>query len=445
VKKTIFMISLGCPKNLIDSELMLGSLTGSGYKVCETPAEAGLLLVNTCGFVQSAVEEAIDEILALSQLKEADPSKILAVTGCLVQRYGDDLQKELPEVDLFLGTDGCVDLLAKLADLEAGRPQTVDLTTPPSFLMHSGLSRQVSTPSHRAYLKISEGCSNNCSYCLIPGLRGRLRSRSLDDLITEARRLEKLGVKELTLVGQDVTAYGADTGKNGPRLPDLLGRLLRDTAIPWLRMLYLYPNRIDAPLLNLMAANSRLLPYFDVPLQHVSDRILRLMNRPYKQKDIVGLLAGIKAVMPAAAIRTTFIVGFPGEREEDMSELEVFLREFKLDHVGVFAYSNEDGCAASRLPEHCAAELKEERRQRIMALQRNISQTRNQMLVGRVEKVLVEGLSRETDLLLEGRTRYQAPDIDGCIYINSGSCKPGDIVDVRITEAHPYDLVGEIV
>ena len=445
MKKKLFMVSLGCPKNLVDSELMLGSLTGSGYEVCETPEEAELLLVNTCGFIQSAVEEAIDEILALSRVKEVDPAKILVVTGCLVQRYGGNLQIELPEVDLFLGTDGFVDLPVKLAELGAGRQQIIELTSPPSFLMNSALSRQVSTPAHRAYLKISEGCSNNCSYCLIPSLRGRLRSRSIDDLITEARHLENLGIKELTLVGQDVTAYGVDAGKNNSRLPDLLRRLLQDTTIPWLRMLYLYPNRIDGPLLDLMAANPRLLSYFDIPLQHVSDRILRLMNRPYKQKNIIGLLTRIKAVMPEATIRTTFIVGFPGEREEDISELEDFLRGFKLNHVGVFAYSNEDGCAAAGLPNHCGADLKEERRRRMMVLQRDISLAQNKMLVGRVEKVLVEGLSRETDLLLEGRTRYQAPDIDGCIYINSGSGNPGDIVDLRITEAHPYDLVGEVI
>lgn len=445
MKKTIFMVSLGCPKNLVDSELMLGSLIGSGYEVCETPEEAGLILINTCGFIQSAVEEAIDEILALSRMKEADPSKILAVTGCLVQRYGNDLRKELPEVDLFLGTDGFGDLLTRLAELEAGRPQTLELTSPSFFLMDSALRRQVSTPTHRAYLKISEGCSNNCSYCLIPSLRGRLRSRSLDDVIVEARHLEQLGVKELTLVGQDVTAYGVDAGKNGPRLSDLLRRLLLETSIPWLRLLYLYPNRIDVSLLDLMAANPRLLPYFDIPLQHVSDRILRLMNRPYKQKDITRLLTGIKSVMPEAAIRSTFIVGFPGEQEKDMSELEAFLREFRLNHVGVFAYSNEEGCAAAELPDHCSAELKESRRQSLMVLQKDISLAHNEMLVGQVERVLVEGLSLETDLLLEGRTRYQAPDIDGCVYINSGSADPGDIVDLRITEAHPYDLVGEIV
>jgi len=443
--KNLFMLSLGCPKNLVDSELMLGTLLKSGYAVCEDPENAELIIVNTCGFIKSAVQEAIDEILQLSKLKERCPAPILVVTGCLVQRYGNDLKKALPEVDLFVGTDGFIDLPLKLSALTHSPQTKINLAESPSFLMDSSLDRRVSTPAHRAYLKISEGCSNNCSYCLIPSLRGRLRSRSLDDLIAEAKQLEKLGVKELTLVGQDVTAYGVDLGKNGPRLPKLLAELLRHTNIPWLRMLYLYPNRISQELLETIAINPRLLPYFDIPLQHVNDRILRLMNRPYKQKDVCKLLRNIKKVIPQAAIRSTFIVGFPGEGDEDIAELEGFLREFKLNHVGVFAYSNEDGCAAADLPDHCGEELKEARRQRIMALQKEISWQQNKMRIGRVEKVLVEGLSKETDLLLEGRSRCQAPEIDGCVYINSGSCRPGDIVDLRITAAHPYDLVGEVV
>ncbi len=443
--KKIFMVSLGCPKNLVDSELMLGSLTKSGYEVCESPEDAELIVVNTCGFIKSAVEEAIDEILALSGLKETHSSLTLVVTGCLVQRYGDELKEALPEVDLFIGTDGFVDLPIRLLELEKGPQGKIDLAKTPSFLMDSSRNRQVSTPSHRAYLKISEGCSNNCSYCLIPTLRGRQRSRSLDDLIVEAGELEELGVKELTLVGQDVTAYGVDFGKKGSCLTDLLEGLLRNTSIPWLRMLYLYPNRISEALLELMATNPRLLPYFDIPLQHASDRILSSMNRPYRQKDIVDLLNRIRAVIPKAAIRSTFIVGFPGEKEEDVVQLENFLAEYRLDHVGVFAYSNEDGCAAVALPNHCSEEIKEERRQRIMALQKDISWQQNKNRIGRLEKVIVEGVSRETDLLLEGRTCYQAPEIDGCVYINSGTFNPGDIVELQITEAHPYDLVGEVV
>ncbi len=441
----IFMVSLGCPKNLVDSELMLGALTQNGYVVSDSPEDASLIIVNTCGFIKSAVEEAIDEILELSTLKKNHPELTLVVTGCLVQRYGDDLREALPEVDLFLGTDGFVDLPAKLQKLHNAPQSKINLTPMPDFLMDSSLAREVSTPNYRAYLKISEGCSNNCAYCLIPSLRGRLRSRPVDDLLKEAQRLERSGVKELTLVGQDVTAYGVDLGKDGDKLPNLLGGLLEHTNIPWLRMLYLYPNRLNSQLLDLMAANPRLLPYFDIPLQHASDRILAGMNRPYKQKDVIELLSKIRSAIPEAAIRSTFIVGFPGETEADILELEDFLRQSKLNHVGVFAYSNEDGCAAADLPDHCPEELKEERRARIMALQKDISWAQNKLRIGQVESVLVEGVSKETDLLLEGRTRHQAVEIDGCTYINSGICNPGDIVNLRITEALPYDLVGEII
>ncbi len=446
MNKKLFMVSLGCPKNLVDSELMLASLSAQGYEICQQAEEASLLVVNTCGFIQSAVEEAIDEILSLGQLKADKPGLRLIVTGCLVQRYGKRLRTELPEVDLFLGTDNFIDIASRLTTLDNNDRQTDNFKLPtPTFLMDSTCRRQISTPTHRAYLKISEGCSNRCSYCLIPQLRGPLRSRGVNDLIIEAQRLEAAGVKELTLVGQDVTAYGLDFGPEGQKLPDLLAKLLAETSIPWLRMLYLYPNRIDSSLLNLMADNPRLLPYFDIPMQHASDKILHLMRRPYKQSDLTILIDQIRAIIPEAAIRTTLIVGFPGEKEADIIRLEEFIHQANLNHIGVFSYSNEEGCRATELPDHCDEELKEERRRRIMALQKEISAKRNHEMIGKTEKVLVEGLSRETDLLLEGRSRFQAPDIDGCVYINSGTCNKGDMVNLKITDAHPYDLIGEIV
>ncbi|HFQ81502.1 MAG TPA: 30S ribosomal protein S12 methylthiotransferase RimO [Desulfobacterales bacterium] len=445
MNKKLFMVSLGCPKNLVDSELMLASLSAQGYDICRQAEDASLIVVNTCGFIQSAVEEAIDEILSLGQLKNAEPDLRLVVTGCLVQRYGERLRAELPEVDLFLGTDNFIDIAARLNALDnKSQPENLEFQTP-TFLMDSTCRRRISTPNHRAYLKISEGCSNRCSYCLIPQLRGPLRSRALDDLIVEAQRLEAAGVKELTLVGQDVTAYGLDFGPQGHKLPDLLAGLLAETAIPWLRMLYLYPNRIAPPLLNLMADNPRLLPYFDIPMQHASDKVLHLMRRPYKQSDLISLIDQIRAIMPESAIRTTLIVGFPGEKEADIIKLEEFIAQVKLNHVGVFCYSNEEGCEAATLPEHCDEEQKEERRQRIMTIQKGISAQVNREMIGKIEKVLVEGLSRETDLLLEGRSRFQAPDIDGSVYINSGTCNTGDMVNLKITDAHPYDLIGEIV
>jgi ribosomal protein S12 methylthiotransferase len=443
--KNVFMVSLGCPKNLVDSEVMLGTLALAGYQTCATPEEAQVLLVNTCGFIQSAAAEAVDEILRLGAIKAERPGTRLVVTGCLVQRYGEELKKELPEVDLFLGTESFFDIAIRLAALgQTVRPEMAELSGP-LFLMNSAMPRLVSTPAHRAYLKITEGCSNSCSYCMIPAIRGRLRSRNLDDVVSEAQKLGGQGVKELTLIGQDLTAYGLDFAQQGPRLVQLLSRLLSGTTIPWLRMLYLYPQRITDSLLQLIADNDRLLPYLDIPLQHVSPNVLRLMNRPNAPGALDQLLARIRRIVPQAAIRTTFIVGFPGETEADIDMLEVFMRDYRLDHVGVFAYSNEEGSEAAKLPSHCSEEIKEERLDRLMRVQAEISLAKNEALVGSITQVLVEGVSEETDLLLEGRLRSQAPDIDGCVYINSGECAVGDIVDLRITEAHTYDVVGEII
>jgi ribosomal protein S12 methylthiotransferase len=441
--KTVHVTSLGCPKNLVDSEVMLGLLQEAGFVAAPEPEEADILLVNTCGFIQPAVEEGIDTILSLAELKEEQPDKLLVVAGCMVQRYGDALVAELPEVDLFIGTEGTQDIAIRLRQLLAGQPVPLALARP-TFLMDARLPRQLSTPRHRAYLKVTEGCANRCAYCLIPTLRGGLRSRPLDDLLAEARGLEAAGVKELTLVAQDLTAYGHDLGPGGPRLLDLLAGLLDTTAIPWLRLLYLYPIRVSEELLRFMAANPRIVPYLDIPLQHVSSRMLKAMNRLYDRQQAQEVVRRIRRQLPEAAIRTTFMVGFPGETGQDVDMIAAFLREFTLDHVGIFTYSNEEGCAAFHLPDQVGDEVKEERRERLMALQSEISLARNKLRLGTVETVLVEGVSGETDLLLEGRLASQAPEIDGCVYISAGTCNPGDLVPVRITEAHPYDLVGEI-
>lgn len=443
--KKVFIQSLGCPKNLVDSEVISGVLRAAGYEGVNLPDEADLLLVNTCGFITPAVEEGIDAILQLVAIKQERPGCRLVVAGCMVQRYGEELRRELPEVDLFLGVDEIVEVAQRLNELSLPGQGIAGAAGVPGYLMDYRTPRLVSTPPFRSYLKITEGCSNRCSYCLIPALRGPLRSRPLGDLLKEAQLLEQTGTKELTLIAQDLTAYGLDLGAGRERLAELLRALLRETSIPWLRMLYLYPMRLDDEILQLVADNSRLLPYFDVPLQHISDRILKAMNRPYNRRKIEELLVRIRARVPQAAIRTTFMVGFPGETEADVAELAGFMREARLDNVGIFCYSNEAECAAARLPDHCPEELKIARKNELMALQLNISRELNQLKVGTVEPVLVEGVSSESDLLLEGRTRFQAPEIDGVVYITAGDCQAGDIVEVRITEAHPYDLVGEIV
>jgi ribosomal protein S12 methylthiotransferase len=442
MSKKLYMISLGCSKNLVDSEVMLGLLEKDGYVVTQEPEDAGLLLVNTCGFIGSAVKEAIDEILELSRYKKDAPDKKLVVTGCLVQRYGTELEKELPEVDLFIGTNGFHSIVDQLYGKQAPIPLAHSLEQAP-FLMDSSMPRKVSTPSHRAYMKITEGCINRCSYCLIPDIRGKLRSRTIADLTTEARRLDAEGVKELTLVAQDLLAYGIDLEKQ-TNLIVLLKQLLAETDIPWIRLLYLHPARVNEELLLLMAANTRLVPYLDIPFQHVNDHILSLMNRPYTKVQLIQLMETIRRILPLAALRTTMMVGFPGETEDDITEMTDFLQEHHFDHLGVFAYANEEGCKAASLPGQIAEETKEKRLQKIMELQADISFGALQKYVGASEQVLVEGVSKESDLLLEGRTRYQAPEIDGCVYITRGTVEPGALVEVTITEAHTYDLVGEL-
>jgi ribosomal protein S12 methylthiotransferase len=442
MSKKLHLVSLGCSKNLVDSEVMLGLLEKDGYKVTEGPEDADLLLVNTCGFIGSAVKEAIDEILELARYKEKDPAKKLVVTGCLVQRYGSDLKKELPEVDLFIGTNGFHSIVDQLHGKAIPIPHAHSLDESP-FLMDSSLPRKVSTPSHRAYMKITEGCINRCSYCLIPSIRGKLRSRSITDLSAEARRLDAAGVKELTLVAQDLLAYGLDLGKQ-ENLISLLQLLLMETEIPWIRLLYLHPARVQEELLQLMAENTRLLPYLDIPFQHVSDHILERMKRPYTKSQLTQLMKSIRAILPGAALRTTMMVGFPGETDNDIAEMITFLQEHHFEHLGVFAYANEEGCKAASFSGQIAEEIKEERLRKIMELQAEISFAELQRYVGRDELVLVEGLSKESDLLLEGRTRYQAPEIDGFVYITSGTAEPGALVEVTITEAHTYDLVGEL-
>ncbi|MCL7486784.1 MAG: 30S ribosomal protein S12 methylthiotransferase RimO [Desulfobulbaceae bacterium] len=441
--KKLHLVSLGCPKNLVDSEIMLNRLEHDGYTVVADPADADLLLVNTCGFIAPAVEEAVDEILRLGEYKREDPDKLLVVTGCLVQRYGADLKEELPEVDLFTGTNGFQEIDLLIRQIEKGGNALLDLR-PSRYLMDSSSGRRLSTPHFRSYLKITEGCDNRCSYCMIPSIRGNLRSRTVADLVDEAQQLGRSGVRELTLIAQDLTAYGNDL-PGDDNLVRLLQELLGHTDIEWLRLLYLYPTGISDDLLQLMAGNSRIVPYLDIPFQHTGDVVLKRMNRRYGRDDLHGLLTRIRKLLPRCAIRTTLMVGFPGEEEKDVEEMIRFLQHWNLDHVGIFRYADEDGSAAANLAGKVDEETANQRYNRVMAVQAEISSLRQQRFVNTVEPVLVEGLSKESELLLEGRTRYQAPDIDGCVYITAGTANPGDIVQVRITEAHPYDLVGEIV
>ena len=441
--KTLYLVSLGCPKNLVDSEVMLAALNAAGYQVLAEPDQADVLLVNTCGFIQSAAEEAVDVILELAALKKQDPGKLLVVTGCLVQRYGAELASALPEVDCFVGLDdfpGIAGLLAVRSD----KQRLVTRSGSASFLMDSSLPRQLATPFFRAYLKVTEGCDNRCAYCMIPAIRGPLRSRDIADLVQEARLLEAQGVRELSLIAQDLSAFGRDLGmKHG--LTALLEALLAKTDIPWLRLLYLYPSGVDEGLLSLMRGEPRIVPYLDVPMQHVSDTVLQAMGRRYRRRDLESFLDRVRSTLPDCALRTTFMVGFPGETDADVQALLEAISAWKLDHAGVFAYEDEEDCAAFKLPGKVEQAIREARRDAVMAAQAAVSAARLQEKIGRVLPVLVEGYSQESDLLLEGRTSFQAPEVDGCVYINEGEAEQGAIVPVHITEAHVYDLVGKVV
>lgn len=438
---TFHLVSLGCAKNRVDSEVMLGALQESGWEFMANPEDADVLLLNTCGFIQPAVEEAIEEILALAEIKAGFPEKKLVVVGCLVQRYRDTLIPELPEVDLFLGTEGPEMLPALLEQLR--QDSLADkVVLPSTFLMSSRSPRQLTTP-HMAWLKITEGCDNRCAFCKIPSIRGPLRSRRSDDLVEEAIRLAAQGAQELCIIAQDTTAYGNDLGGR-EHLQQLLEKLLAHTSFPWLRLLYLYPTGVSDELLSLVAEEARLVPYLDIPFQHVSDAVLRRMNRHHCAADLDDLLARLQKRVPNLALRTTFLVGFPGETESDFLELETFLRRHSIDHVGVFPYCDEEGTPASRLSGQIPEEERLRRQHYLLEIQSEISRNILQKYVGRIEPVLVEGVSGESDLLLAGRTRFQAPEVDGLVYINDGIATPGEIVPVEITEAHQYDLVGRV-
>ncbi len=437
------LISLGCAKNFVDSEIMLGSMAAAGWELTDNPEDADLLILNTCGFIQPAVEEAITEIFELVSIKARSPLKKIVVVGCLVQRYQQKLQEDLPEVDLFIGTEGAADIADYVAQLENGDLHT-RILLPARMIMSNSTPRVIATPVFRAWLKITEGCDNRCSYCMIPSIRGKLRSRTIEDLTREAKDLYKYGVKELSLIAQDSTAYGNDLGK-GQNIVQLMKQLLSQTSIPWFRLLYLYPTGINDELLQLMAENPRIVPYLDIPMQHVSDKILRLMNRRYSSDQLYTTIDRIRARLPDVALRTTFLVGFPGETEDDFLEIEEFVTNMHIDHVGVFPYANEEGCPSEKFADQLPEEEKLKRRDYLLKIQSDLSATIQQKYLGRIEPVLVEGLSSETDLLLEGRTRYQAPEVDGCVYINDGVASPGDIVHVRITDTQVYDLIGGIV
>ena len=444
MNKKIYFISLGCAKNQVDSEMMLHQLTSEGFSIAQESDEAEVVIINTCSFIESATQESIETILEAARLKKEGTCQILVVTGCFPQRYKEQLIMQMPEVDLFLGTESFSGLTGHLSGLLAGKKTSKMIFKPDPGLWEKPHHRLLTTSPGTAYLKIAEGCSNHCAYCTIPSIRGKFRSRDPKVLVQEAQVLAGQGIKELILVAQDTTAYGYDL-RQPASLIDLIKEILKIDSFQWLRLLYLRPERITQGLVDLIAHEERICPYFDIPIQHASDRILKAMNRPYGQKALRDWIQKIRHTVPQAALRTTLMVGFPGERDEDFQELLQFVAETAFDHLGVFRYSPEEGTPAAGYPDQVAEEISNIRINLLMERQEKISLKKNQSRVGSIEPVLISGVSPESELLIQGRTRFQAPDVDGVVFITDGEPKTGEIVKVKITEAHAYDLVGVVI
>ncbi|CEI73531.1 MULTISPECIES: 30S ribosomal protein S12 methylthiotransferase RimO [Romboutsia] len=437
----IALESLGCSKNLVDAEIMMGILNRKGYKLVGDFSEADIILVNTCGFIESAKQESIDTILDLAQYKVDGNLKILIVTGCLAQRYSEELKAEIPEIDAIVGTGSYQQIDEIIKDLEKEK-QVVSLNDI-EFAFNEELPRYVTTPNHMAYLKIGEGCDNHCTYCIIPKLRGKYRSRKMEDIVKEAKDLAARGVKELVVIAQDTTKYGFDL-YNKEMLPTLLEELAKVEGIKWIRVMYSYPESISEELVMVMKKYDNICNYFDMPIQHASNRILKLMNRKTTKEDILSKIEMIRKHIPDATIRTTIIVGFPGETEEDFNEVVEFAKEVKFDRLGAFAYSREEDTPADKLPNHIEQEIKEQRRDKLMLEQQKISQELNEAKVGNTYEVLIE--EQIEDKVYIGRTQGDAEEIDSIVYVKSeDQLNVGDFVKVRIDKALEYDLMGDVL
>jgi ribosomal protein S12 methylthiotransferase len=433
------MATLGCPKNRVDSEVMLGTLGARGYTLVERPEDASVIVVNTCAFIGPAKQESVDTILELAELKKSGRCNTLVVTGCLSQRYGPELAKEMPEVDHFLGTGAYV----QIGDLLAAEAAPRQVIPDPDYVHDARTPKVNSSPKWTAYLKISEGCDNACAFCIIPTLRGAQRSRPIEDLLSEARTLAASGVRELNLVAQDLTAYGHDL-PGRPQLHQLLEALCT-VDVRWIRLHYAYPRVFPDALIEVMAREPKIAKYLDMPLQHASDRLLRSMRRGRDSAFLVALLAKLRARIPGLTFRTSLIAGLPGETEEDFQLLKEFVRTQRFERMGCFQYSDEEGTAAYDFTDKVPQKVIERRWREVMAVQKRINREQNRSLIGKRIEVLVEGPSPESEHLLVGRHEGQAPDIDGVVYINDGFGYPGEFVTVEVTEAHDYDLVGKVV
>ncbi|WP_058304001.1 30S ribosomal protein S12 methylthiotransferase RimO [Gorillibacterium timonense] len=435
----IKVVTLGCEKNLVDSEIMSGLIHERGYSLTDKSEEATVIIVNTCGFIDAAKEESVNTILDLADLKETAELKALIVSGCLTQRYKEELLNEMPEIDGIVGT-GDFDKINEIIDkaLEGQKPAYVGN---PIFDYEQRLPRKLSTPRHTAYVKIAEGCDNACTFCSIPLMRGAFRSRSMESILEEVHSLTAQGVKEISLIAQDSTNYGMDLfGEH--RLPELIRRVSEVEGVRWVRLHYAYPGFFTDELIEEMASNPKVCNYIDLPLQHSEDSILRRMRRPGRQRDVRGLIAKIRERIPQVSLRTSMIVGFPGETEEDFERLVAFVKEVKFDRLGVFTYSQEEDTPASRLPAQVPDDVKELRANRLMEIQREIANERNGRMIGEEIEVLIEKYDGRNDIYV-GRSQYDAPEIDGEVFVAGCRTSIGEIAKVRITHSFEFDLSGE--
>ncbi|MDM8108775.1 30S ribosomal protein S12 methylthiotransferase RimO [Phascolarctobacterium faecium] len=443
----IGVVSLGCPKNLVDSETMLGLIHEENYEITNDPSEAEIIIVNTCGFIESAKEESINTILQMAEYKKSGSCKYIIVTGCLSQRYAEELFNELPEADAIAGVevyDEIGSIIKRVMNgerfimLERSKPDVI-YTSKETFL-----PRILTTPSYTAYLKIAEGCDNCCSYCAIPKIRGPYRSKPMEQVLKEAKALAENGVKELIVVAQDTTRYGEDLPGGKLLLADLLKELNKIESLKWIRVMYCYPNNFTDELIETFASLDKVCKYVDLPLQHASNRLLASMNRYDTREEVETLLAKLRKRIPGTVIRTTFIVGFPGETDADFEELKEFVEQQRFENAGVFAYSQEEGTVAGAMPNQIPDEIKQERYHELMALQAQISEEIHKDTEGQTLEVLVEGIEEDGSGLHYGRSYREAPDIDGLVFIeNPGDIKPGCFVKVNILQGFTYESVGE--
>jgi ribosomal protein S12 methylthiotransferase len=443
-------VSLGCPKNLVDSEVMMGTLAQAGYEITRRADEADVLVVNTCSFIEPAQRESVNSILEMAEYKKFGRARKLIVAGCMVERYRNEIRQQIPEVDAVIGT-GEIDKILEVCsgDLRADENTSAEV---PTYLYHDLTPRILATPRHTAYIKINEGCDHPCTFCVIPQLRGKFRSRRFESVVREAENLAAASVREISLIGQDTTYYGEDLGlRDG--LPLLLERLAKIEELHWIRFLYCYPNRITPKLLETIAAHPRLAKYLDIPLQHASRSVLARMKRGSNAEVFLKMLARIRATIPGVSIRTSFIVGFPGETEEDFGELCDFVRAAEFDWMGVFSYSDEDAAKSFSLENKIDAKTIERRRNQLMAIQKKISTRKLKQRIGERVHVMLEGPSKETDLVWEARVEGMAPEIDGKVYVTEFEGvtdtaqlpEPGTLATLEVTGTKNYDLIGRVV